>query len=189
MKDRVSQPAGDGLEQAVAVALETVVRRREVRQDQAEMLRVLRRQLGQVLAEAPVRGNALDGIAFRARLAALLEDEIGKLEARTGPAGRSLAPEETPFYQERRRWPRHPVRLSAQVSTGAFTFDCVVVDLSEGGAQVNFAAPVPLPERVTLNTGNGEVFLARRCWTKGTRTGLEFTGAASMSGQPSGTGT
>jgi hypothetical protein len=65
---------------------------------------------------------------------------------------------------------------------------CVVVDLSEGGAQVDFAIPVPLPERVTLRTGDGEVFPARRRWMKGTRTGFEFTGSAPVFCRTSATG-
>jgi hypothetical protein len=46
------------------------------------MLRLLRSQLDEVLAEAPINGNAVEAIAFRARLAALCDAEIARLEAR-----------------------------------------------------------------------------------------------------------
>jgi hypothetical protein len=189
MQERLNSSAGDRLKQAVVVAIEAVLSRRGLGRDQAEMLRILRQQLGQVLAEAPVRGDAVDGIAFRARLAALSNAEIDRLEAGVGEKGMEGAPDETPTDQEKRRWHRHPVRLSAQVSTGVSTFDCVVVDLSEGGAQVDFATPVPLPDHVTLKTSNGEVFPAWCRWMKGTRTGLEFTERVPVLGRPSGTGT
>jgi hypothetical protein len=46
------------------------------------MLRLLRWQLKQLLAEAPISGTALEEVASRARLAALSDAEIAKLEAR-----------------------------------------------------------------------------------------------------------
>lgn len=88
-----------------------------------------------------------------------------------------LAPEETPLEREKRRSLRHSVLLSGQLSVGLSTFDCTVVDLSEVGAQVDFAIPVPLPEFVTLRVKNGSAYPARCRWVRGTRTGLEFTGA------------
>jgi hypothetical protein len=75
-------PAGDGLAQALAVALDAVLRRRAAGQDRVELLKRLRSQLEKVLTEAPVTGDALEAIAFRARLAALCDAEIAKLEAR-----------------------------------------------------------------------------------------------------------
>jgi hypothetical protein len=82
MRDQLHSPSANGLERALAVAFEAVLRRRRGRQDQAEMLRLLRWQLEQLLVEAPINGNALEAIVFRARLAALCEDGIAKLEAR-----------------------------------------------------------------------------------------------------------
>jgi hypothetical protein len=72
------------LEQALATALHTVLRQRAAVGGQAETLKILRRQLGKVLAEAPFEGDAIEAIAFRARLAALCGTEIAKLEARVG---------------------------------------------------------------------------------------------------------
>jgi hypothetical protein len=82
MSDQLDSSAGDGLEQALAVAIDAVLMRRAVGQSQAETLKVLRWQLEMALAEAPVTGDALDAIAFRARLAALCDAEITRLEAR-----------------------------------------------------------------------------------------------------------
>jgi hypothetical protein len=82
MWDQLHPSAGDGLEQALAAAMDMVLRRREAGQSRAETLKVLRWQLETALAEAPVTGNALDEIAFRARLAALCAAEITRLEAR-----------------------------------------------------------------------------------------------------------
>jgi hypothetical protein len=61
---------------------EAVLRRREGGQDQAEMLRPLRLQLEQLLVEASINGNAVEAIALRARLAAVCEAGIARLEAR-----------------------------------------------------------------------------------------------------------
>jgi hypothetical protein len=82
MRDPFDPPSSDGLEHALTVAFETVLRRREGGQGQAKMLRLLRSQLEEVLAEAPINGNALEAIALRARLAALCDAELAKLEAR-----------------------------------------------------------------------------------------------------------
>jgi hypothetical protein len=82
MKAQRNSLAGDGLERALAVALDAVLRRKAAGQDQVETLKALRWQMGRVLAEAPVTGDALEAIAFRARLAALCDAEIAKLEAR-----------------------------------------------------------------------------------------------------------
>jgi hypothetical protein len=82
MRDQSNPSAGDGLEQAIALALDKVLRRREAGQSRAEALKVLRWQPETAIAEAPVTGDTLGAIAFRARLAALCAAEITRLEAR-----------------------------------------------------------------------------------------------------------
>jgi hypothetical protein len=82
MSDQLDPSAGDGLERALAVAIDMVLRRRAAGQSRAETLKVLRWQLEMALAEAPITGDTLDAIAFRARLAALCDAEITRLEAR-----------------------------------------------------------------------------------------------------------
>jgi hypothetical protein len=82
MEAQSDLPAGDGLAQALAVAFDVVLRRRAAGHDRVELLKRLRSQLERVLTEAPITGDALEAIAFRARLAALCDAEIAKLEAR-----------------------------------------------------------------------------------------------------------
>ncbi|WP_424140333.1 hypothetical protein [Roseomonas chloroacetimidivorans] len=82
MPDQFDLPSRDRLEQALATALQTVLRQRAAVEGQAETLKILRSQLGKVLAEAPFEGDAIETIAVRARLAALCDAEITKLEAR-----------------------------------------------------------------------------------------------------------
>jgi hypothetical protein len=83
MRDPQLDPwSEDGLEQAIALALDAVLRRRLVGRNQAEMLKVLRWQLEKVLAEAPSEGDAMEVLTVRARLAALCAAEITKIEAR-----------------------------------------------------------------------------------------------------------
>ncbi|HEY8613974.1 MAG TPA: hypothetical protein VIL69_22160 [Roseomonas sp.] len=81
MQDHQDSRRPDGLERAVAEAVGAVLRRRGADQDLAEILHLLRRQLGKVLAEAPVSGDALDEIVLRARLASLFDAEITRHEA------------------------------------------------------------------------------------------------------------
>jgi hypothetical protein len=185
MRDEVDPASEDGLEKAVAVALEVVLRRGEGEYERAEMLKVLRWQLGHVLAKTPVEGDALQAIAFRARLAALFNAEFDRCEAQIGSDGNGSAVDKPVVHQEKRRSPRYPVHLDARISTETSTFDCVVLDLSEGGAQVDLPASISLPELVTLRTRSGEAFPARCRWTRGTRTGLEFTGTFPTSGRSS----
>jgi hypothetical protein len=82
MPDQFDPSIDDRLEQALAIAVQTVLKRRSAIGEQAETLKVLRWQLEKVLAQAPISGDALEAIAFRARLAALCEAEIAKVEAR-----------------------------------------------------------------------------------------------------------
>jgi hypothetical protein len=49
MRGQLHSPSADGLERALAVVFEAVLRRREGGQDQAKMLRLLRSQLDRVL--------------------------------------------------------------------------------------------------------------------------------------------
>jgi hypothetical protein len=82
MKAQRNPLAGDGLERALAVALDAMLRRRVAGQGQVETLKTLRWQMDRVLTEAPITGDTLEAIAFRARLAALCGAELAKLEAR-----------------------------------------------------------------------------------------------------------
>lgn len=77
-------PPEDDLDRMVAAsiagALEALLRRTEAG-DRLELIQTLRAQMERVLAEAPVRGDPIKGIALRTRLAALFDAEFTRLEA------------------------------------------------------------------------------------------------------------
>ncbi|WP_426955428.1 hypothetical protein [Muricoccus radiodurans] len=78
-RPRRLQLAPPDLESAILAALEKIVSR--VRpEDRAATFRQLREELEQSLAEAPMSGDVVDGIAFRARLAALFAQGIDRAD-------------------------------------------------------------------------------------------------------------
>ncbi|TPG37718.1 hypothetical protein EAH89_29865 [Roseomonas nepalensis] len=77
-------PPEDDLDRLVAASIAgalEVMLRRSAAGDRLELIRTLRGQMEQVLAEAPVRGDLVRGIALRTRLAALFDAEFTRLEA------------------------------------------------------------------------------------------------------------
>lgn len=54
--------------------------------------------------------------------------------------------------------------------------DCVLLDLSPGGAQVFLMARAELPDLVTLWLPGGEGRAMRRCWQRGSHIGFEAVG-------------
>ena len=78
---------------------------------------------------------------------------------------------------ERRRDRRKPVIKSAKIIFNELgsVLNCYVLDESSGGVQVDLGAIVDLPDDLTIQFGTGATYLARRCWTAGTKVGLEFT--------------
>ena len=81
----ISRPQrGEGSDQMIALALrealETILRRSE-EGDRLALLRTLRSQVEQVLAEAPVSGHTVQAIALRSDLAALFDAEFARQEA------------------------------------------------------------------------------------------------------------
>lgn len=175
MQDGLNTPGDDTLSQAVAEALKRMLVGSNSAQAPAELLQTLRWQLMRVLAEAPMTGDDVVGIKLRACLACVFEQEISKQEALVGSA--STDSQHAPSFEERRRWPRHQVYLRAQLLLGAGSFDCTVIDLSEGGAQIDVAEPIPLSAVAVLNIEDGATYVARQRWVNGTRAGIEFTGA------------
>jgi len=176
MRDEINPP-DDALRRSVDEALRTLLSRAGPDQDASEVLKALRWQLAKALAEAPMTSPGIDEISFRARLAAAFQTAIDREEGHLASPDRGSLPEVGGAYQERRRWPRHPVHLSAEISIGGSTFDCVIIDLSEGGVQVQFARPAQVSELVTLRIKNGETYLARCRWASGARAGFEFAEA------------
>jgi len=88
-----------------------------------------------------------------------------------------------PDPAERRQARRNPVIKTAKlIFTAAGTVhNCLVLDESPGGVLVDLGVMIQVPDDVTIQFGNGATFLARRRWTAGTKSGLNFTGAQIIS--------
>jgi hypothetical protein len=182
MQDGVEPSGDENLSLAVAEALKRLLAGSRHAEGSAELLQTLRWQLAKVLAEAPMISGNVAGIDLRARLACVFNQEIGKQEALV--ASTRTGSQVVPDAEERRRWPRYQVHLRAQLLLGAGSFDCTVIDLSEGGAQIDVAEFIPLSTVAVLNIEDGATYVARRRWANGTRAGLEFTGPALVSSNP-----
>jgi hypothetical protein len=78
---------------------------------------------------------------------------------------------------DRRQSPRDKVLYGgvAQVNERGSTMDCVVRNISEGGACVEFDQAARLPEEMNLTIARkGRSFLARIIWRQANRVGLAF---------------
>lgn len=78
----------------------------------------------------------------------------------------------------RRVVPRTGTLLAAKIEADGVVFDCIVLDLSPRGARIHCRAPVALPDQVNLILRDGARHDARRRWSRGSQSGLEFMGAA-----------
>jgi two-component system cell cycle response regulator len=57
------------------------------------------------------------------------------------------------------------------------TMDCMIRNLSEGGARLEFSDPVALPDQFELLiTADNTLVPVRRAWTRGNAVGVAFTG-------------
>lgn len=183
MQDGPEPPDEDTLPYLAAKAVRRLLSRSEHKQAPAKLLQTLRWQLAKVLAEAPVTpGGGVAAIDFRARLACVIDKEISKQEALLGST--TARPGEVLAGEERRRWPRRWVHLSAQLRLGSSSFDCTLVDLSEGGAQVETSHPLPFMEAGVLKVEDGSTYRTRCRWVNGTRAGFEFTAGPFASSDP-----
>src|SRR5947199_6512357 len=84
---------------------------------------------------------------------------------------------------ERRRSVRAKAVLggSAAINNSGSTMDCVVRNISEGGACVEFEATAKLPEEMRLTVARkGRAFLARMIWSQAGRVGLAFRTMTSL---------
>ena len=90
---------------------------------------------------------------------------------------RPEAPDSAAVRGEDGQSPRRHVRLDtlkhAQVVVDDAVLDCVLLDLSEGGAHVFLLAHAELPDRVTLWLPSGEGRSIRCRWQQGSHIGLE----------------
>jgi len=80
----------------------------------------------------------------------------------------------------RRRETRTMVIKSAKIAFGQSSFDCVVLDVSPGGARFRTHVVVPIPEIVILRFSGGSAYVARVQWARGMEFGLAFESAAPL---------
>jgi hypothetical protein len=80
----------------------------------------------------------------------------------------------------RRREQRTGVIKRAKILFGRAAIDCVVVDVSEGGARVRTDVVVPIPKRVVLRFSGGGAYVAEVQWALGTEVGFQFDGLAPL---------
>lgn len=79
--------------------------------------------------------------------------------------------------QDRRQSVRDKVFFGAvaEINERGSTMDCVVRNISEGGACVEFGDAVHLPEEMNLSVAHkGRSFLARLIWRQANKVGLAF---------------
>lgn len=84
--------------------------------------------------------------------------------------------------RDNRASPRHQVRINGKILSpdGSCTVDCVVKDISEGGALVNVRSNVVLGSRVYLwQAETGTLFECDVRWRKLDHVGLHFIDIAS----------
>jgi len=77
----------------------------------------------------------------------------------------------------RRAHPRHAVHLDGKLllAEGARTLDCVILDMSEGGARVSVGVEMDLPKKVYLwQRSMGSVFDCEVRWREASYVGLHF---------------
>lgn len=78
---------------------------------------------------------------------------------------------------DKRREGRKAFLKRAQVVFEGAGVDCIVENMSKGGARVRFANPIALPAVLALRFNDGTSHPARRRWAHGEVAGLEFSGA------------
>ncbi len=86
-----------------------------------------------------------------------------------------------PFSDSRRRT-RSRVIKSAKILFAGSVIDCVVQDVSVGGAKVRTPTPVAVPEKVVLQVLGGAAFSATRRWSRGLQIGFDFEDVTPLDG-------
>lgn len=91
--------------------------------------------------------------------------------------GEEPAEETADAMADKRRESRKAFLKRAQVVFDGAGIDCIVENMSNGGARVRFGNPIPLPEVLALRFHDGTSHPVKRRWARGTVAGLEFSGA------------
>ncbi|HZT52000.1 MAG TPA: PilZ domain-containing protein [Stellaceae bacterium] len=79
--------------------------------------------------------------------------------------------------QERRRHARAGVMLMASLRSATGIFDCMVLDISRGGAKLMLTEPHELSPAVTLVLQGFGSFRAQQVWRHGEVVGIRFVDA------------
>jgi hypothetical protein len=83
----------------------------------------------------------------------------------------------------RRREGRYRVIKGAKIVFGSTVIDCIVLNISKGGACIKTLADVAVPEHVILSFPNGGSFSAHRRWAKDREIGFLLNGPSPLSAQ------
>lgn len=86
---------------------------------------------------------------------------------------------------DRRNDPRERVIYGGVVATDAKSsrIDCVVRNISNSGANVEFPASAKMPDEISIAIPKtGRSFLAKIVWWRANRAGIEFQNAANANG-------
>lgn len=75
-----------------------------------------------------------------------------------------------------RRFPRSRAFLGAKIifNDGHSSFDCIVREMSEGGAQIKVENALAVPERFNLTLSDGRSFGCEIRWRRINAIGVEF---------------
>ena len=82
---------------------------------------------------------------------------------------------------DRRRAKRSRTLKSGKLLYGGFNptvFDCLIVDMSDGGARIETSVMIRVPEVLSLQTNGNSERLAYRRWAFGNQIGVEFVSDA-----------
>ncbi|MEQ1710027.1 MAG: PilZ domain-containing protein [Hyphomicrobium sp.] len=78
--------------------------------------------------------------------------------------------------RDQREFGRRRVTVAAKVRLDdQTTLDCMVLNVSEGGALIEMGAPVELPQRFMLCIDGGMALACEARYRSGSRLGVEFT--------------
>lgn len=88
---------------------------------------------------------------------------------------------------ERRAATRIPVIKSAKLLLGnaynGSVYNCLVLDEAANGVLVDLGSIFVLPEEMVLQMAHGPSYRVRRCWSAGSKFGLEFIGGPLVSAE------
>lgn len=77
----------------------------------------------------------------------------------------------------KRSEPRNAVLKRAQAVFDGIGLDCIVENMSNGGARIRFGTPTVLPDLLALRFNDGTSHAAERRWAHGMAAGLRFIGS------------